>query len=599
MKYISRLLVLGLGCTWVMHSAFAQTPAVTLREAIQRAVVSNPEVQAAWHGYLAAEHEQDVARGGYYPRVDLNAGIGRERQRDPDVEDRNYTRRGATLSLSQMVYDGFATQSEVARLDHARLTRYFEVLEVSEQTALETTQAYADVLRYRELVGLAQENYQRHREVFDQIEERVRAGVGRRVDFEQAAGRLALAESNLLTEASNLHDVSARYQRVVGELPADTLTPTDDLSQGVPADVATALRLAYTGNPGFQAAVENMRSAREAARGTRSNFHPRVDLRARQGVDWNTDGVSGRHDDQVVELVFNYNLFNGGSDRATVRQYAERLNQSQDLRDKACRDLRQTLAIAYNDVGRIGQQLTYLNQHQLSIGKAREAYRRQFDIGQRTLLDLLDTENEYFQARRAYVIAEYDQSIAHARTLAGIGKLLTAVDVAREDLPALNEIAADRDEVEPTAACPAVAPAPSAALKTLVSQPLPSAPAVEPAPGAGTTETVLADAAQRWAAAWSGQDFSAYAAFYAKGFVPEGGQSVDAWARERQELLRKPGPISVQIDALTVQKLGPDVAATEFRQIYRSSTYSDVVTKRLEWAREADGIWRITRETSR
>ena len=408
----------------------AAAPAATVREAVQRAVISNPEVQASWHAFRAAQEEQEVARGGYRPRVDLTAGIGLENQRDPGIADRDYTRRGASVSLNQMVYDGFATMHEVSRLGHAKLTRYFEVLDASETTALETVRAFADVLRYRELITLARDNFARHKEVFDQIEERVGAGVGRRVDFEQAAGRLALAESNLLTEASNLHDVSARYQRIVGELPSDTLEPLGELTEGIPDQIGEALRLAYDGHPGFYAAVENVRAANAEAKGRDAPFQPRIDLRARHELDYNTDGVSGPHRDRVVELVLNYNLLNGGADKAAVRQFAEQLNVAHDLRDKACRDIRQTLAIAYNDVGRLGEQLRYLNQHQLSISKAREAYRKQFDIGQRTLLDLLDTENEYFQARRAFVNASYDHQTAYARVLAGMGKLLPALQVS-------------------------------------------------------------------------------------------------------------------------------------------------------------------------
>jgi hypothetical protein len=150
----------------------------------------------------------------------------------------------------------------------------------------------------------------------------------------------------------------------------------------------------------------------------------------------------------------------GGSDDARMRQAAEGLNQAKDLREKACRDLRQTLSIAYNDSQRLKEQLGYLDQHQLSIAKAREAYRRQFDIGQRTLLDLLDTENEYFQARRAYVNAVYDQRIAEARTLAGIGRLMPALEVAREDLPSGAALGQDRTGIDPQSVCPPDAPVP-------------------------------------------------------------------------------------------------------------------------------------------
>ena len=116
---------------------------------------------------------------------------------------------------------------------------------------------------------------------------------------------------------------------------------------------------------------------------------------------------------------------------ARARQYADQVNVAKDLRDKACRDVRQTVAIAYNDTRKLTEQLTYLDQHQLSTEKARDAYRKQFDIGQRTLLDLLDTENELFQAKRAYTNADYDLLIAQVRTQAGFGNLLATLDLSR------------------------------------------------------------------------------------------------------------------------------------------------------------------------
>jgi len=462
-------------------AAWAQ-PLVTLQDAVKKAIVSNPEVQARWHAFLSSQHEQDVARGGYFPRVDLNAGVGRENLTQPNLPTTRYNRRGAGLTLDQMIYDGFATHDEVARLAYTKLVRYYEVLDASESTALDAVTAYSDVLRYRELSTLAQENFAQHEQVFSQIQQRVQAGVGRRVDLEQAGGRLALAQSNMLTEASNLHDVSARYQRIVGELPAGDMIAPGLLKQGIPPSVEEALKLAYQGSPAFNAAIENVRAAQAEAHGRQANFQPRVNLRASKDVGFNQDGEKGRRDDEIIELVLNYNLFKGGSDRALSRQYAERLALSKDLRDKACRDIRQTLAIAFNDIRNLSRQLGFLDQHQLAIEKAREAYRKQYDIGQRTLLDLLDTENEYFQARRAYVNAAYEHAIAHARTLAGMGKLLSALQVGRDGLPTAQELGQDRLEVDPDSQCPAEAPYVAVGDMELTPRKIEAAPAMLPEP---------------------------------------------------------------------------------------------------------------------
>lgn len=570
--------------------------ASTLKEAVKKAIVSNPEVQARWNAFLAAQDEVDVARGGYFPRLDLTAGVGRENLKQPSLPSNSFTRRGAALTLNQMIYDGFATKSEVTKLAHAKLTRYYEVLDATETTALETVRAYEDVLRYRELSRLAQENYIQHKQIFDQIQQRVQAGVGRRVDLEQAGGRLALAQSNLLTEASNLHDVSARYQRIVGELPHGELSAPELIKQGFPPSIEEALKLAYQGNPAFNAAIENVRASQAEARGTRAGFHPQLDLRASKDIAFNEEGISGRTDDEIIELVLNYNLFKGGSDRARVKQFAKRVEQARDLRDKSCRDIRQTLAIAYNDVGRLNQQLDFLDQHQLSIEKAREAYRRQFDIGQRTLLDLLDTENEYFQARRAYANANYDHAIAHARTLAGMGELVGALQVGREGMPSAQELGQDRKGVDASdIKCPGEGPVMAVQeferIQALPVSPPPPLPEKLPPPPAADLQQAL----NGWAAAWSAKDYPTYINYYSGSFQPEAGRSLTDWMKDRRARLGKPGDIRVDISDLKIEQPEKDKAITEFRQTYTSQDYRDIVTKRMDWARE-DGQWKIMRE---
>ena len=121
--------------------------------------------------------------------------------------------------------------------------------------------------------------------------------------------------------------------------------------------------------------------------------------------------------------------------------------------------MRQTLAIAYNDVVRLNEQMGYLDQHRLSTEVAREAYRQQFDIGQRTLLDLLDTQNEYFEASRAYINAQYNEFLAQARTLASMGRLTESLAVSRPDQPTLQDLGQDRGLLPPEELCPFETPA--------------------------------------------------------------------------------------------------------------------------------------------
>jgi adhesin transport system outer membrane protein len=446
----------------------AEAQAGPLLDAVRKAVASNPEVQASWHGYRASVAERDVARGGYLPQVDVNASWGRIWRKDPKQSKDDWNYGGAGLSLRQMIYDGFATSSEVRRMSYIRLARYYELLEASENAGLDVVEAYADVQRQRELVEAAKANYVVHKQLRDRMNTRVSAGPSRRVDLDQANGRLALAESNLLTELANLHDVSARYQRLVGDLPPDAMPPLADSFSNVrlPENVVAALNVAYVNNPAFNAAIERVRASLANRDKARSNFHPKLDLVASTGVDRNINnvdpdngGLKGNRRESTVALRANFNIFRGGSDAARVRQTGEEVNQARDLREKACRDLRQTLVIAYQDTRSLVEEIGYREQHQLMSDRARVAFHQQFDLGQRTLLDLLDTENEFFVSQRAFTNARYRLLVAQARTLAGTGQLLRALGVVREDLPSAQDIGQNRETVAAADMCPADAPA--------------------------------------------------------------------------------------------------------------------------------------------
>jgi adhesin transport system outer membrane protein len=441
-------------------SLFAQAePASKVHHAALQAIESNPDLQASWHTFKAASYQVGEARAGYLPSVDVAASSGRT-SRDFDGRDRYSTTQGQ-VSLTQSLFEGFRTTGQVEHLEGARLVRYYELLSNIESTVFEAVRAYEDVTRERQLLSSARDNYAKHQEVFSQIEERVTSGVGRKVDLEQVAGRLALAETNLLTEASNLHDVTARYLRVVGQLPASDLTASALAQTNLPANIRETLQLAYQGNPSFHAAIKNIAASQANVKVERSGYYPKAQLRARQVVSRNNNGFDERvdaaryGDESAIELAVSYNIFSGGATRSAVRRALEEVNEAKDLRDKACVDLRQTTQIAYNDSQRIREQLKSLDQHRRSSDKVRTAYAEQFKIGQRSLLDLLDAENEYFQANRAYTSAQADLNIAHARTLAAMGSLLPALNITRETLVQVKDAkVSDNIKIDGTNACP-------------------------------------------------------------------------------------------------------------------------------------------------
>jgi outer membrane protein, adhesin transport system len=426
----------------------------TLEKIIEKAVTENPEVQASFHAFKASEFDESAAKGRYLPNLTVDQTFRNQERLSPNINNTYTPNQQSTLTLRQMIFDGLATPSEVGRLDHVAKSRFYELQGQMQGVALDTATAYFDLLRYRRLVSYAQDNFVVHKQIFDKIKSRVDAGVGKKVDLEQATGRLALAEANLLTETTNLYDVSARFQRLVGELPPDTVTEVMLTGDGMESSADQVLDTAYKQNPNILAAIENIIAIEKSVTGRKAPFMPRLDLQGRKIIDVNGASKNSTLAADTLEVTASWNIFNGFTDKSNLDSAVETLNRSHDLRDKACIDTRQLVAIAYNNIRQLNEQVAYRKQHQDSIENARLAYRKQYDIGQRTLLDLLDTENEYFQSRRNFTNAEMDLSTAYARTYAGQGLLLKKLGVSRTDVGEYpREEYMDRENV-----CKAVAP---------------------------------------------------------------------------------------------------------------------------------------------
>ena len=605
--YKRSLFIVTASAVLLTGPAWAQS-ASALKEAVERAILKNPEVKLKYQNLMAVSSEQDAAKGGWRPRIDLETSAGRRNSLTPGMTSGlDYGHSDATLQLRQTLFDGFATSNEVRRLGYSRWASYYDLLSASDQIALETVRAYIDVLRYRELVSLARDNYATHADVHNRLESRVKAGVGRRVDLEQAAGRMALAESNWLPEASNLHDVMARYQRLVGEAPADALEAPPALAKFLPPRENYISNTVHS-NPDFLSAVSTIRAYRDDAKLRKSPNYPTLELRASQSLEKNRSGITGDYRDNALELVLNYNLYRGGSDAARIQQYAAKLNSAFDLRDKTCRDVRQTALIALNDVSKLGAQIGFLAQHELSTSKAREAYRQQFDIGQRTLLDLLDTENELYQARRALVNAEQDHQLAQTRVLAVNGSLLGALQLRplHQDAPPAPGGAEDGDDA---LLCSTDLPAqltldktdlpspgiPLVATPTPIPTPVVAAPEALP-PVANAACAGIAPSVEKWIAAWNKKDISGYFASYSDAFVPALDLKRSEWEALRKKRVGKQGGISTVLKNIKPSRCDAKTSEVTFTQEYGSDHYRDIVEKTLAME-YVNGQWKIVRET--
>ncbi|MDY7567371.1 TolC family outer membrane protein [Pseudomonas sp. RTC3] len=416
---------------FALTASFVQ--AQSLPEAMQKALDVHPEVQAGVNSRLAADYNLRAAKGGYLPRVDVLAGYGREGSDSPssrvNTNGWDTMNRGeSSVRMQQMLFDGFATSSEVGRQQATVNSRAYALLNTSERTALTVAQVYLDVLTRREMVRLAEDNLKSHERIFDQIRLRTTRGVGRMADMDQAEARLAQARNNLLTEQANLADAQTNYLSAVGEMP-DQLSPPQGFIALMPANLNEARQQMIENSPVLRSAESDIAAAEKQYQAAKSNFYPRFDAELGRTADNNIGGEQGHNNSWEAMVRMRFNLYSGGSNKADLESKSYQANQALDIRNNALRQLNEEVGLAWNAYNNANAQLPIAQQYVDRSNSVRVAYQQQFSLGERTLLDLLDSENELFTAQQRLVQIKNQQLYTQYRIKADMGQLLKSQGV--------------------------------------------------------------------------------------------------------------------------------------------------------------------------
>ena len=409
--------------------AFQPASAQSLSEAVDQTIRTNPDILIDVNRRLANEQNVRQARGGYLPKVDLALGVGGEWSENISTRPghKTLTRTESSLTLTQMLYDGAGTTSEVERHTARVESAALKVAGTSEQIGLRAVETYLDVLRRQEQLDLIQENLAAHERTYGQIKLRADSGVGRKADLEQAQARLSLSQANLASAQANLREAIINFQRVVGEVPKDLSKPA--APEVLPASADEAVETALNNHPILRSAKADIDATEAQTRAAESAMKPRVDLE--MGTSWNNDldGVDYKNNDAYAMLRLRYNLYHGGTDKARISETRIQTQEAIEVMNRTSRQVEESTRLSWNALETAADRLPKIKAQADATERTRDAYAKQFSIGQRTLLDLLDSENELYTSRSNYVDAQYVELFAHYRLLADTGRLVESLGV--------------------------------------------------------------------------------------------------------------------------------------------------------------------------
>jgi outer membrane protein, adhesin transport system len=420
---------------WAISASAQQSPTeMTLNQAVSSGVMTNPEYGRVAASRRATDEELNQARALYLPSVDLRADGGFERTDSPSTrangnDDETFTRYNTSLTLTQMLFDGWGTKYENMRQKNRVQSSAHRVAETSELTGLDIVESFLEVMRQRELLSITRENVAEHVAIMGMIEEGVSGGRSTQADLEQIKARLAAARAQESTVRQQLRNSESSFQRQVGEMPKDLVMPSVPVD-ALAGDVEDEVKLTLASSPTVKVRESDIEVAYNEYKGTGSTLYPEVDLQlgAAQGND--LSGIEGRDRSASALVVMNWNLYRGGGDVARIREFKHRHQQSKEERALAARQIEDDVRQTWASMVSAGERAREFSNQAAANSEVVRAYKDQFTLDRRTLLDVLDAQNELFVSRTNTINAEFLEIFSVYRLLALKGQLLPTLGVA-------------------------------------------------------------------------------------------------------------------------------------------------------------------------
>ncbi len=429
------LIGIGGGSAMSQDEALHKSLSISLKDAVSTGVSTNPEYGVVAASRRATDEELEQGRALFLPSVDMRADAGYEHSDDPATrggvdgdDEENLFRKEVSLTLTQMLFDGWDSKYEVARQQARVASSANRVRETSELVGLSIVESYLEVLRQRQLLVIARQNVADHIAILDQIQDGVNAGRSTQADLEQAKARLAAAKAGESSTRQALRNAESQYRADVGDAPGQLnmpVIPYDTLTAGVDEEVEKVL--AYS--PTLDIFASDIEVAYAEAHQTRSTFYPQVDLQLNGRTGHDINGVEGRDTSASALVVVNWNLYRGGADMARSREFIHRHQQAKEGRSEAARQVENDVRQTWASMVSAGERAREFAAQADANTEVVKAYKDQFNLDRRTLLDVLDSQNELFVSRSNTINAEFLEMFAVYRLMALKGSLLPTLGI--------------------------------------------------------------------------------------------------------------------------------------------------------------------------
>jgi adhesin transport system outer membrane protein len=426
---------------WLRYGALATVAAIglgvghasaqSLEDEVAYLLRNHPQLKGLRNQVEASEEGINRAFAAYLPTVEVTGDYGYESTDSParraavaDAEPLRTARTKGTLTVTQNIFDGWRGSSEYNASQLTKRGSEITLDNTTQNVVFEGIAAYVDVLRNRRLVELAGQNEETIKVQLNLENERVQRGSGIALDVLQSKARLQIARERRVAFEGELANAITRYVQVFGHAPNVESMATPEVAPSLmPLSVDDAVAIAVVEHPEAENSANLIDLAQQRRRTAKSDYFPRVDLVGKINYEDNVDGVESVRRDHSVVVRGTWELFSGFSTRASVAEAAYQYAASVDNRNFVNQKIVEDVNLSWENLQTAQRRLQLLSNAvniAIEVHQARATLR---DTGKETVLNVLDAQNEVFNAQINEAAADYDARLAAYRLLLSMGRL--------------------------------------------------------------------------------------------------------------------------------------------------------------------------------
>jgi len=423
-KSVLSLLLIVL--VFIFFTGADRANAITLDEALKEVVTTHPRILEKIKEFNASTYDIDRFKAGKRPTIDLDAEAGYE---DVSNSSTRFTGKdsqvyGGAVTLRQIIYDGKRIENDIKSRNLISKSSFYGYCDAANQIVFETIEKYLDVLKYKSLLDLANENVAVHRKLLSAIKERVDAGTAGKSELERVQGRLASAQAVFIARGNDYKREVYNFHKYIGRFEEGEKMSLPKFNNTIlPGTLQEALKKQTENHPVLLAAATNIDEKFFEYDREKSEYKPTVYFESSRDFRKNYSGVTGDANSVKALVKMRWNLYDGGARNAAADKMSSLVNREKQIFDRVRRSLLNDLQLTWTGYKLLDSQIGALKKSLMFTRKSLKSYKEEFMLGQRLLINILDAESEFQTMRAQLASIEFELLATKFRLLYSMGNI--------------------------------------------------------------------------------------------------------------------------------------------------------------------------------